>query len=666
MRKTLITLFLCHLMFALIASPGKGDGVTLVQLQSTEHHLEPEASAAFLINSASMEFDVSSSQGALLRTTYHFRIKVYNEEGEEYTEFDIGAYASGGKKERVGSIKAFTYNEVNGQIEKTKLEKTDVFREETSENLTTTKFAMPKVKSGSIVDVKYTVTSPYYWILDRFYFQQFIPVDKAMYEIGVPEFFKMSPVPKGFTALETSSSNNRTNGYGETRYRYEATDVESMEDDNYVLNINDYRGSVKYEIQSYEVPGKVREVYTGSWKNIGQKLMDDGIDGAIGKHGKLYSDIIASLKGTTAEEKVFEIYSFVRDNFKWNGKYGIYASQRPKEFLEKRVGNVADINILLLNLMRNSGLWADPVVTRSRRAGILNMSFPSQQELNYIMVQTMFNDKPLLLDASSKYMQMGQLPIRAVNISGIAMNESTGGKAIEIANANELNQKYVADFTLDLDENVANGVYQVKLSNFGAIKYRQELDEKNEEVDEDNQDLDEEDDEYADEEEEEEVEEVQLDNEITVISAEGIENVDAPISYSFNEVNHKIMSRIGEEIFIDADFDLGIKKNPFTDEERVFPTFFNYKINFTKVAKLQIPEGYDLKSVPENVSLSLPDKLGKFRYITAVKDGMLTVQYVFRINRDFFLPQQYPALKQMFNMVIAKQNEKIVLTKSGM
>jgi len=641
MRKIFTTLFFCQLIVLLLASPGKGDDVTLEQLRSTEHHLESDAPAAYLIN------------------------KAYNDEGEEYSEFEIRGYQSGGKRERIGSIKAFTYNDVGGKVEKVKLEKNDIFREETSENWNSTKFAMPKVKSGSIIDVKYTVTSPYYWILDRFYFQKFIPVDKGIYKIGVPEYFNMAPVPKGFVALETAESSNVSNGYSETVYTYTAGDVPSIEEDDYVLNINDYRGSVKYEISSYEFPGQGRQVVTGNWQALGKEMMSDGMSGAIGKHGKVLDPIVAGVKGETPEEKIQYIYNYVRDNFKWNGNYGVYASVKPKELMAKKVGNVGDINIMLINLLRKSGLPAHPVVTRARRSGILNMSFPSRSELNYVLVQTQYEGKPLLLDATSKYMQIGQLPIRAVNISGVVMHKETGGKAIEITNNNELNQKYVADYSIDLENEVVNGAYQVKLSKYGAIKYRQELDEKNEEVDEDNQDLDEEDDEYADEDDEEEEEEVQVDNEITVTSSKGMEDVDAPINYTYDEVNYKIMSLIGGEIFIDADFDLGIKKNPFTDEEREYPAFFNYKLNLTKVAKLKIPEGYDIKSLPENASLSLPGKLGKFRYVTAVKDGTLTVQYIFRINRDFFLPEQYPALKQMFNMVIAKQNEKIVLGKSG-
>jgi len=110
---------------------------------------------------------------------------------------------------------------------------------------------------------------------------------------------------------------------------------------------------------------------------------------------------------------------------------------------------------------------------------------------------------------------------------------------------------------------------------------------------------------------------------------------------------------------------MGINKNPFTEEEREYPIFYNYKYDWTHVGKLTVPDGYEVKSVPDNVSLSLPDNLGKFKYVVAQQGNTLTVQYIFKINRDYFTDGEYPGLKQLYNLIITKQKEKIILVASG-
>ena len=144
--------------------------MTLEQLKSTAHHLDSDAPAAYLINSVTTRFEISPNGAGFLRTNHHYRIKIYNDKGEGYGEFDIKAYIGDRESEKVSGIKAFTYNEIGGQIEKTKLEKDDIFKEKSNSRWTATKFAMPKVKSGSIIDVKYSTTSPFFWNMDRYYF----------------------------------------------------------------------------------------------------------------------------------------------------------------------------------------------------------------------------------------------------------------------------------------------------------------------------------------------------------------------------------------------------------------------------------------------------------------------------------------------------------------
>ena len=41
-----------------------------------------------------------------------------------------------------------------------------------------TKFTMPNIKEGSVIEYKYSIESPFYWNVDEFVFQHDIPVKK--------------------------------------------------------------------------------------------------------------------------------------------------------------------------------------------------------------------------------------------------------------------------------------------------------------------------------------------------------------------------------------------------------------------------------------------------------------------------------------------------------
>ena len=75
-------------------------------------------------------------------------------------------------------LKAYTYNLIDGKIDEVKLKKDGVFKEEISKYFDQNKITMPNIKEGSIIEYKYTVTSPFFSNVDEFVFQYDIPVKK--------------------------------------------------------------------------------------------------------------------------------------------------------------------------------------------------------------------------------------------------------------------------------------------------------------------------------------------------------------------------------------------------------------------------------------------------------------------------------------------------------
>ena len=70
-----------------------------------------------------------------------------------------------------------------------------------------------------------------------------------------------------------------------------------------------------------------------------------------------------------------------------------------------------------------------------------------------------------------------------------------------------------------------------------------------------------------------------------------------------------------------------------------------------------------MKSVPENLSMKIINDKGWFSYTINNSPGKITVNAMFKIDHDIFLPEEYASLYAFFDKVMEKQKEKIVFVK---
>ena len=132
--------------------------------------LDSTADACYLVKKAKAYFDITTTN-IFLVIEHHQRIKIYNDQGERFGRFEIPLYRNGSDRERISGLKAITYNYENGKITESKLNKKDVYNEETTENWSQEKFALPDVRAGSVLELKYTFRTPYRFFIPRFNFQ---------------------------------------------------------------------------------------------------------------------------------------------------------------------------------------------------------------------------------------------------------------------------------------------------------------------------------------------------------------------------------------------------------------------------------------------------------------------------------------------------------------
>ena len=657
MKTLLLPLLLLSISYSLVTAQ-KAKNIPIDLLKQTVHPTDSSAVAAYDFQKVEVSYDLQNRSGILLNMKYRFRLKVYAEGGEKYAEFQIPTYHSGGDKERVTKITGITANLNNGKPEVVKLNKDQIFKEETSDDYTTVKFAMPKVKPGSVIDVSYQIISPWIYTIPKWYFQHDIPTNQSVYEIDVPEYFSLTPVPSGAFPISKEEKDSKNFGFGLTTTTLTARDVPALEEDDYVLNDNDYRSGIKYELYSIHIPGQFSQDYSKDWNSIVKNLNEAEYFGKqLDKKHKELDQFVATLEGMSIDEKTAEVYNYVQTNFSWDENYGIGSYDGFKKVLQNRSGNIGDINLILIYMLRKAKVPVNPYVSKSRYSGLLNINFPSLSELNYTMAAIPQQDgEHLLLDASCKNNPIGQLPVRAINITGLVLQ---GERAIPYysSNPNLFKIQTVSKYELDLENATISGNSTRKRSNYASYKYRMDMERSNNNEDEqssgtkaDNQESD--------------IESFDIENTYSVTELHGLESINEPVKISFDEKLVTCMKKVGDTHFLDATLDFGIDRNPFEEDERQFPVFYNSRVDSKTIASFQLPEGYVIEEKPDDMNIALPNSMAKFSYEIKSQGSSVIIYYILKINEDIILPQDYPGLKKFYDMIYDLSKEKIVIAKA--
>ena len=115
-------------------------------------------------------------------------------------------------------------------------------------------------------------------------------------------------------------------------------------------------------------------------------------------------------------------------------------------------------------------------------------------------------------------------------------------------------------------------------------------------------------------------------------------------------------------IYLQPIFQGSILSNPFQREERTSVIDFPYAQSYKVISQIIVPEGYKTE-LPEGANVALPNQGGSFVYNVSQTGNMISIVSQVNINQTYFTPNEYPALKQFYQIVTDKNQELVVLSK---
>lgn len=665
-------LFIVALFYATIlqAQDFEFGEVSKAELEEKQHPKDPEANAAILYERTYITTRYIQGQGFQLETNIHRRIKIYNKDGLDMANHYIPLYKSGSsEREKVAGLKAYTYNLENGKIEDTKLRKDGIFKEKRSEYVDVQKITMPNVKEGSVVEYKYKMISPYLQNINEVYFQYRVPVNKIEVLFEAHDYFTYKKHYKGYFRLKpeessrsgkiTLTGSSRSGAFGgpqrttfsrdEIDFTYKVTkfnlsNVPALKEESYVSNIENYRSAVKFELAQTQMPNDIPQYLAKSWDDVVKTIYkSEYFGGQLAKTSYFKSDIDALVGGVSGEmKKAAMIYSFVRDKVKWNGKYGKYADLGVRKAFKEKTGNVADMNLMLTAMLRHAGINANPVILSTRSHGIT--MFPTLNGFNYVICAIEVENAVILLDATNYYGEPNVLPVRALNWSGRLIRKDGSWSQISLMPNQKALRSTMVNVTLDENGDLA-GKQRTQFTSHHALDFREVYIQADEE-------------DYL-----EKLENLIEDIEICDHAVTNLKKIGKPVLQSYAFEKESQAEIIGDKIYFSPLFFLSTTVNIFKAEERVYPIDFGYPWKRKIMMNIQLPEGYEIESLPEAAAIKMPENLGAYSFNISKTPTGISVVMSKEINAPVITPDKYGALREFYKMLVEKEKEKVVLKK---
>lgn len=647
MKKLIQVVFLVVFSAQLFAQDYKFGKVTKEELQETECDFDKDASAALLYNHRET-YLLSSVSDLKVVTKIYKKIKVYKKEGFDYATESVILYKDGGTREQIRRIKAVTYNLEGEKIKEYKLDKDNIFETNLAYSYYEVTFTLPNVKEGSVMEIEYEVNSPFYWIFDDVVFQADIPTKKYYAEVRTFEYYKYKRSYKGFVSINDRmySKMDHRLGANVDITEYNGTNIPALKKEPLVDNMENYRGAVVYELSYYSSPTSYK-AYSRSWGDVAQQIgnKDDYME-ELDKT-RFVDDLVDGLvKGKSDPKMRMQIlFDYVKTHFKWNEVDGKYFDNGLKKTMKEHKGNAADINLMLVAMLRYAGLDANPVVISTKDNTI--PFFPTLERLNYVIAHVNIDGASFLMDATREFSEINVLPVGDYNWQGIYINNPKMKW-----NKVSLNVPEQALTSVDLlctlsEDGSSEGRMRYTYMKHAAMNFRYEMKDVNQDT-------------YL----------TDLETELGGIEIDDFKTVNTEdtskpyASQSFSFIDEEAAEIIGDKIYITPLMLLLEDKNVFVEEERKCPVDFGYPFEYKYNIIVNIPEGYKIEYSPDSKAMNLPENMGGIKYIIKETSTGFQLAYDLQINWAMVGPNYYVHLKEFFNKMIEIEAEKIILSKA--
>jgi hypothetical protein len=365
-----------------------------------------------------------------------------------------------------------------------------------------------------------------------------------------------------------------------------------------------------------------------NWVSVIKALMEDEDFGVqLRRNISKVKDLDTELASITSDyQKMQSIYSYVRKNMEWNGYTSIWALDGVKSAWSDKKGTSGEINLILVNLLKEYGLKASPLLVSTHDNGFVRTHLADITQFNKVLAYVTINNNNYILDATDKYGYPGLIPEEIMYSEGLV---------IEKLDTYEWGWKTIWD-----DKKMHRDVVylNMELNEKGAIKGQAVLTNYD----------------YS-----------------KTNKLSGVESTGSKFSESYTSVVNGLTIDSFSLKNTGRDSLPLIQNIEFTQEVNGSGDykFFNPNILFSILrrtmitGKISVPEDHQFDAIPKNIRMITPDTGMVFSRVVEVQGQTASFRITVDFKKPFYSVEEYDQFREFYKQLFDLLNEQFVIRK---
>ncbi|WP_405563549.1 DUF3857 domain-containing protein [Polaribacter sp. Asnod6-C07] len=551
----------------------------------------------------------------------------------------------------LNEINASSYTFENGKYVESKVEKfteKDELNDSFYDDSKTLSFIYPKLKKGSksVLEYSQNIKNPRF--LSPFFFGDYFPIINNKVTIIADKGIELS-----FKEFNTTNANIKFTKEEKRKKTIYTWVLENQNEFEYESGTPSYTtilphivpiiNSYKVKKETKKLLGEVSDLYNWYYslvENVNKEAPDPALVNIV--------NTITKDKNTDLE-KVKAIYYWAQKNIKYIAfeyALGGFIPRESNEVFRKKYGDCKDNSSILFKMLEIAGVKGNLTWIGTRSIPYTYQEVPTPVVDNHMILSYEENGKTYYLDATGRYIKFG-LP--SSFIQGKEALVSFGNefkvKTVPVVDAKE--NAIIDSTTINIKEDVLVGNSITHITGYPKINYFNSLENINSESKLKGF--------YN-------ARFIKGNNKFLINKLEEINKYDYDedfiINYDFEIKNY--FKKLGDEIYINLNLNKDISALK-ADKKREYAIEYDFKRYQSYVTKFNIPEGYKVDYMPENVSFS--DDLITCTISYELKESVVFYKQDIELNFLVLTKEQQTELNKLIKKIEKQYKEIIVLKK---
>ena len=549
-------------------------------------------------------------------------------------------------------IEASSYVPENGDYRKIKVEEfkiKDELNESFHDGLKSVNFIYPNLTSGAKTSLKYVKAVKNPRLLRSFYFGDNFPIEQCKFTIKADKDVQLE-----FEEVNTENYSiqfTKTEGKKYNTYSWELNGIDEFEFEGSTPNFRYFVPHIIPRIKSYSNNGEeiillsdVSDLY-GWYYSLVKDLNTEETD----------KDLVETVEILTADaesdlDKVRAIYYWAQENIKYIAfEYALdgYIPRQANDVFKKKYGDCKDNSSILTEMLKIAGIEGYLTWIGTRDIPYTYSQVPTPMVDNHMIISYQENGKNYFLDATGRYMKL-ELPASFIQGKEAMVSVDKDSFSIKtIPIIPPTTNALVDKTTLQISDGKLQGKAVTEISGYKKIDYFYDLEEQSN---------------FSELKEYYNAKFRKGNNSFLIDGFEEINKYDYDkdfqVAYNFSIDNH--VQDLNGETYVNLNLNKNIlgyrnRDDRKTTREYDYQQMYDYEIVF------EIPEGYSVDYIPEN--LSVTDDLLDFSISYEQAEGTLIYRHSFKSHFLTLSLEEQEHVNTLLDKAVKSFKEVIVLNK---